>query len=63
MSGLLLYSVKCDKRYLVQIRRYIFPYDGKNTKFVLAENHEAKVAALEAQIKRLTEKIKELRLK
>jgi hypothetical protein len=45
----------------MQIRRYILPYDGKNTKFVLADNHEAMVAAFQARIERLTKQIKELK--
>lgn len=48
---------------MMQVRRYLLPYEGKNTKFVLATNHEAKVAALEAQIKKLTEQVKELKKK
>jgi hypothetical protein len=47
----------------MQIRRYILPYDGKNTKFVLAENHEAMVAALQAKIEKLAKQVKELKQK
>jgi hypothetical protein len=46
-----------------QIRRYIFTHEGKNTKFVLAENHESKVDALVTQIEKLTKQVKELKAK
>lgn len=45
----------------MQIRRYVLPYDGKNTKFVLAENHEAKVDTLVRQIEKLTKQVKDLK--
>jgi phage-related minor tail protein len=47
----------------MQIRRYILPYDGKNTKFVLADNHESMVEALQAKIEKLTKQVKELKQK
>ena len=45
----------------MQIRRYIFTHEGKNTKFVLAANHEERVDTLVQQIEKLSKQVKELR--